>query len=70
MKAKLNMESNQNQTLKYPQLLMRLASLQLNSGNIEGCIEGSLQAIKTFEEYDRKEENNYLHTEIYKVKTF
>lgn len=48
-KARQNMETNKNQTIKYPQLLLRLASLQLNSGNIEGCIEGSLQAIRQFE---------------------
>lgn len=49
IKAKVNMESNQNQSLKYPQLLMRLAALHLNNGNIDNSIEGSLQAIRQFE---------------------
>jgi hypothetical protein len=33
---------------------MRLSSLYLNNGNIEACIEGALQSIKQFEEYDKK----------------
>lgn len=33
-KAKINMESHQNQSIKYPQLLMRLSALHLNNGNI------------------------------------
>ena len=45
------MESNQNKGKKYPQLLMRLASLHLNNGNIEGCIEYSLSSLKNFEEF-------------------
>ncbi len=48
MKAKVNMESNQNLGLNYPLSLMRMASLHLNSGNVEGCIEQSLASIKQF----------------------
>ena len=33
-KAKANMLANKNETIKYPLLLMRLASLHLNSGDI------------------------------------
>jgi hypothetical protein len=69
-KAKANMESNQNQSIKYPQLLMRLAALNLNSGSIEACIEGSLQAIKQFEEYDKRSGSAGMLTEGYKIKTF
>lgn len=69
-KAKANMESNQNQSIKYPQLLMRLAALQLNSGSVEACIEGALQAIRQFEEYDKHSGSNGMLTEGYKIKTF
>lgn len=69
-KAKLNMEANKNTGLKYPQLLMRLASLHLNSGNVEGCIEGCMEAIKHFEEYDKRSGSAGLITEGYKIKTF
>jgi hypothetical protein len=48
------MEANKNQTIKYPQLLLRLASLHLNSGNVENCIEGSLQAIRQLEDFDKQ----------------
>jgi hypothetical protein len=37
-KARQNMEANKNKTIKYPQLLLRLASLHLNSGNVEACV--------------------------------
>lgn len=33
-KAKMNMLTNKNSTIKFPLLLMRIASLHLNSGNI------------------------------------
>ena len=33
-KAKANMLANKNETIKYPLLLMRLASLHLNSGDV------------------------------------
>ena len=48
---------------------MRLASLHLNSGDIEGCIEGALDSIKQFEEYDKTSGALSL-TEGYKIKTY
>ena len=68
-KAKANMLANKNATIKYPLLLMRLASLHLNSGDIEGCIEGALDSIKQFDEYDKNSGAPSL-TEGYKIKTY
>ena len=68
-KAKANMLANKNSTIKYPLLLMRLASLHLNSGDIEGCIEGALDSIKQFDEYDKNSGTPSL-TEGYKIKTY
>lgn len=39
LKAKLNMETNKTETIKYPLALMRIASLRLNCGDIDACIE-------------------------------
>ena len=49
---------------------MRLAALQLNSGTVEACIEGSLHAIRQFEEYDKRSGSGDVLTEGYKIKTF
>jgi hypothetical protein len=43
------MEANRNTSMKYPLLLMRMASLHLNSGDIEGAIETSLASIRQFD---------------------
>jgi len=64
------MEANKNKTIKYPQLLLRLASLHLNSGNIEACVEGCLQAVRQFEEYDKDTASGGVLTESLKIKTF
>jgi hypothetical protein len=64
------MEANKNRTLRYPQLLLRLASLHLNAANIEACIEGCMQAIRQFEEYDRDSGTSGVQTEGLKIKTF
>ena len=48
---------------------MRLASLHLNSGDIEGCIEGALDSIKQFDEYDKNSGAPSM-TEGYKIKTY
>ena len=69
MKAKANMLANKNTSIKYPLLLMRLASLNLNSGDIEGAIEGSLDSIRQFDDYDKKSGSLSL-TEGYRIKTF
>lgn len=63
------MENNHNQTIKYPQLLMRLSALELNNGNIDSSINGCLQAISQFEEFDKKSGTGVL-TEAYKIKTY
>ena len=63
------MLANKNTTIKYPLLLMRLASLHLNSGDIEGCIEGALDSIKHFDEFDKNSGTPSL-TEGYKIKTY
>lgn len=34
LKAKSNMEANKIQTVKYPQLMLRVAAVQLNCGNV------------------------------------
>jgi len=36
--------------------------LHLNNGNIENCIEGAMQAIKQFEEYDRRTDTKGVMT--------
>jgi hypothetical protein len=48
---------------------MRTASLHLNNGSIDACLEGALDAIKHFDDYDRRSGTTSL-TEGYKVKTF
>jgi hypothetical protein len=48
---------------------MRTASLYLNSGQVEQCVEGALDSIKQFEEYDRTSGVLTL-TEGYKIKTY
>ena len=48
---------------------MRTASLHLNNGSIDACLEGALDAIKHFDDYDRRTGSAAL-TEGYKVKTF
>ena len=53
-KAKTNMLTNKSISINYPLLLMRTASLQLNNGNMETCVETSLDAIKNFDEYDKR----------------
>lgn len=63
------MVSNKNTSIKYPLLLMRISSLHLNSGNIEGSIEEALDSIKNFDDYDKQTGSPSL-TEGYKVKTF
>lgn len=45
-KAKANMLANESTSINYPLLLMRMASLELNNGKTDSCIETSLQAIK------------------------
>ena len=47
-KAKVNMESHKISSLKYPQLLMRLAALHLNNGNLEQSTEIAMKAVKEF----------------------
>jgi hypothetical protein len=48
---------------------MRTASLKLNNGDMDACIETSLDAIKQFDEYDKRTGSPTL-TEGYKIKTF
>ena len=69
-KAKTNMESHQLKTLKYPQLLMRLAALHLNNGHLEHCNETAMSAVREFEEYESKSGGGPGATDTYKVKTF
>jgi hypothetical protein len=48
---------------------MRTASLELNNGNTDACIETALDAIKQFDEYDKRTGSPVI-TEGYKIKTF